>query len=922
MNYELKPNLLYRLAGEKTTHVVREPSVAYLIHSDGSKEEILPNSLASNSGIGRSLIGTKLTLSTQDGKRVMRGLPEKPVSDAYSDLSDLICERFCEEVQTVAVHLRKFVSTMDEKYIRTSEFQKSKVLAQEIVNKYSELSMDTFVNQGVWEEYVFIEEIAYLDEIEIENLRANHIENHKIKFNDYFDSVEKNPLTESQRIACITDNDYNLVIAGAGTGKTSTMIGRAGYLIKSGLAQPSEILLLAYGKQAAEELDERIEERLGSNDVQVNTFHSLGLKIVAEVERAKPSVSPLVGNSGGGGNQLLKFVREKFAAHCQKAGYRSIVLQYFFELNFSFPDESQFKNIGQYYQYLKDNGVETFNREAVKSHGEYLIANYLARHGIKYKYEEKYEYDTRTPEYSQYKPDFFLTDYGIYIEYFGVDRNGNTAPYIDKDKYNEGIKWKRQTHNDYDTHLVESFYYEIKEKSLLSNLKVKLENHGVVLQQKSQRELLKLLEKPVFNGQSMIDEFTILLKDLLLRIRGKGLSIDQLEKNEYSATNKVQMHAVLKIIAPILNDYLGELASNNDVDFDDMIQKSCEYVTNDRYTPKWKFVLIDEFQDISRPRAELIKAISSKCDDCSVFAVGDDWQSIYRFTGSDISITTNFNQFFGSSKINILDTTFRFNDKISKVASSFIQQNPYQIRKKLQTIHTSKSSTVAVLLQPHPPGKEDYDPILSHINKLSSNPSTVFILSRFSFYLPNRSTLNMFSKQYKHLSFKSMTIHSSKGKEADYVIIAGVVSGQYGLPSMKATHPLLEELLPKSEIHPHAEERRLFYVALTRCKKRAYIISNPSTTSEFVNEIIIDEYDIDRKTFPVDSTELLIYSTHCPSCTAGKLMPRKAGDKVFYGCSLFPRCKYSTSACEYCNFPLTGHGYKKRCINEKCSSNE
>ena len=915
VDYELKPNFLYRLVGEKTTHVVREPRAAYLKSSDGHEEEILSESLANDAGLRRSFIGTKLTLKTPNGKRVMRGLAKKQASDAYADISTLMYETLCAEIQPIANRLRSMITG---RYIRSSVFEQAKALAKEAIAKFSTAPEKGLVRQEIRQDFVFIEKVSSFNKNDLEILRARHIENHKMEFKDYFDTVEKNPLTESQRIACITDEDNNLVIAGAGTGKTSTMIGRAGYLVKSGLAQPSEILLLAYGNKAAKELRQRIKERLGSDEV--HTFHSLGLNIVSEVEGAKPSISLLVENSSGGNERLVEFVNDRFNEKCKEARYRNLVLRYFSELYYTPPDEFEFKDKGEYYQYLRDNELFTLKGEMVKSYGEVLVANFLFRHGIKYHYEADYEHDTRTPEYRQYQPDFYLPDHGIYIEYFGIARDGSTAPYIDQKKYHEGIEWKRQIHKKHQTCLVEAFYYENKERTLLKNLKRNLENLGVVLRQISQRELLEHLERIDNQGKSIKNKFVKLLAKLLLRIRETGFGIEQLIEKANSSTYPEQMYAAIEIVYPILESYLEELKKNSHIDFDHMIHKAYEYVTNGQYTPNWMFILIDEFQDISKPRAELIKAIKSIGKNCSLFAVGDDWQSIYRFTGSDISFTTQFEKHFGFSKVNFLDTTFRFNNKLSNVASSFVQKNPNQISKQLQTISVSETPTITIIMQTESPGEEDLEPILSHINKHDNSESSVLILSRFKFYLPTKSKLDAISQEYPNLSFYPMTIHASKGKEADYVILVGAVSGTYGLPSMKVTHPLLEELLPKTDHYPHAEERRLFYVALTRTKHRAYIISSFSDTSDFVEEIISGGYEIDRHSFPFNNLDFLHFSTPCPSCLSGKLVPRKTGE--FYGCSLYPQCKQTIRACNACNFPTVGYGYERRCVNSDCVSNK
>ncbi|TOM92155.1 hypothetical protein CGH67_28335, partial [Vibrio parahaemolyticus] len=132
---------------------------------------------------------------------------------------------------------------------------------------------------------------------DIDALRQRYVEQQLVEHQVFFDTVESNPLTPKQRMACVTDNDNNLLLAGAGTGKTSVMIGRSGYLVKSAQARPEDILLLAYGRIAALEMDERIKAKLGLDDIRASTFHRLGIDIISTVEGRAPSFSKLDENS-------------------------------------------------------------------------------------------------------------------------------------------------------------------------------------------------------------------------------------------------------------------------------------------------------------------------------------------------------------------------------------------------------------------------------------------------------------------------------------------------------------------------------------------------------------------------------------------------------------------------------------------------
>jgi DNA helicase-4 len=305
----------------------------------------------------------------------------------------------------------------------------------------------------------------------------------------------------------------------------------------------------------------------------------------------------------------------------------------------------------------------------------------------------------------------------------------------------------------------------------------------------------------------------------------------------------------MALFEPLLSAYQQYLAERNEIDFADMIGKAISYVESGRYQSPYQHILVDEFQDISQERARLIEALLTQRNDTVLFAVGDDWQSIYRFTGSDISITRQFKKMFGASAITALDTTFRFNNKIGDVASAFVLKNPDQIKKTINSV--SVISNPAISLIRIPASERGLHLALNAISqKASGQPNqktTVAVLARFNFIFGNESpgTLKQqMERQYPQLDIEFMSVHASKGKEADYVITLGLTNGKYGFPSQKETDPILEFLLPEKETFSYAEERRLFYVALTRARHRVYLVYHPAEPSPFISELINQKYPV------------------------------------------------------------------------------
>ena len=199
----------------------------------------------------------------------------------------------------------------------------------------------------------------------------------------------------------------------------------------------------------------------------------------------------------------------------------------------------------------------------------------------------------------------------------------------------------------------------------------------------------------------------------------------------------------------------------------------------------------------------------------------------------------------------------------------------------------------------------------------------MYFLARFWFQLPSKADLERLKVKYPLLTLESQSFHASKGKEADYVVILGLKKGAQGFPSEKTTPALLDTLLAKSEIYAYAEERRLFYVALTRAKHRVYIIADISEASCFVKELIDQHADnICVNEFASDASQAFTDEINCLVCQTGTLKKRSGKFGDFYACSHFPRCEHKESLCEKCSSPMTRQRFTgfKFCLNNRCNT--
>lgn len=773
---------------------------------------------------------------------------------------------------------------------------------------------DIGVPQALVQPYERLRQWAESDSVLIEHTRDNFLREELERFKELFDSVESNPLTAKQREACVIDEDNNLVLAGAGTGKTSTMIGRAAYLLESGRAVDSDILMLAFGRKAAEEMEERVAAKIPGAKVKAATFHSLGLKIIGEVEGGKPQISKLSEDE----NLLAKTVDDWLKSLLEDKGYQEKVVRYFSD--YLYPEKNcfDFANEGEYFEYIRANKIYSLKGENVKSLEEALIANWLFRMGVEYQYESPYKAaPTRTPDFRSYLPDFYLPDYDIYLEHFGIGRDGSTAPYIDANEYQEGIRWKRELHKEHQTTLVETFSYERSEGCLLSELERKLSALGVKFEPLPNEAILDTLRE-----RGVINEFSRLMGQLVGAFKGSHETREEVRTRASRTSNPAQFHAAMDLLKPVVDQYNTYLESHDCIDFNDMIGRAIRYVESGRFTPSWRYILVDEFQDISRPRARLVKALRDKAKNCTVFCVGDDWQAIYRFTGSDVTLTTGFEKEFGPTKTTSLDKTFRFNNRICDVASKFVMKNPAQVKKELKTHSIVSQHAVSILRRGQSEGGRgsELDEVCQAISDQVESKAKIYILGRFWFRLPDSSAVRGLERRFPKLSIERLTFHASKGKEADYVIVVGLDVGHYGFPSAKETHPLLNALLPPDEPYGFAEERRLFYVALTRARHRAYLVTDMSVASVFIKELINQDYAVETGEFSTSLNQIHATELSCPACKSGIMVPRSSSSSPFFGCSNYPHCSNTEPGCVSCGSAMKKQGDFKICINDDCCS--
>lgn len=687
---------------------------------------------------------------------------------------------------------------------------------------------------------------------------------------------EKDIQNNNDQITAIaSDEDNTLLVAGAGTGKTTTILGKLAYLIERVGVNPQDILLLSFTGRAVQELTDRIDNKFPNKNIKAKTFHSFGLSILGDALGQRPDLAFDTNTS------RQKFLNEQFDLFIKEASYLRRAVEYFAYYFKPVILEPGFNNLDDYYMYVKTEQNITLKKEYVKSQQEVMIANFLYMNDVNYRYEDPYKHKTSDNKYRQYRPDFYLPDYDVYIEHFGVNRKGevhfteNTNQNaLQTKKYQEGMAWKRELHKKYNTKLIETFSYEFTERNWSEQLVSKLKARNVIFSERNIGEIFETLK-----SSGSVKQIVELFGTFLGLSKSNGLDLGLLRDKVMSRNNAREI-AFLEIFSPIYQAYEDYLKKSKSIDFDDMLIKATRFINEGRYKNNFKYIIIDEFQDFSTSKFHLVKALCDQNPETKLFCVGDDWQSIFRFTGSDISLMTNFEDSYGFTRKNQLVVTNRFNNKIAVVSNKFILKNPHQIKKEVKSEKTISGEAVEILYKGKNSNTEQLlSEILNTLNREAlgkKKKATVFLLGRYRHNKPDNFI--KYKNQYKNLLVEFLTIHTSKGSEADYVIILDVLSGKYGIPSGVTDDPLLEIVLSKGDSYPHAEERRLMYVAMTRARHRVFIVTEDGKQSVFVLELEGSK----------NSDTLAI---RCNDCE-GEMVKRKGPYGVFYGCVNFPECNY------------------------------
>lgn len=709
-----------------------------------------------------------------------------------------------------------------------------------------------------------------------------------------FDQIEKFPLTQRQRQAIVVDENNAFVVAGAGTGKTSTIVAKTDYLTRHDLAKPYEVLVLAFGNKAAEELRQRFSDFPSASGVTASTFHSLGLGIIGQVNGKRPTLSVYATDD----HALEKFISNQLFEQLSDSDFAGNLIRLFSDLMDEQEEDAAKHNYASEMQRLRTLGLRDLTDTKMKSRQEVAIANWLTLHGIKWQYERPYEHPTATPWKRDYLPDFYLTDYGIYLEHFGVDRQNQTADHVDTDAYIAAMNWKRNLHQQRETTLIETYSWMFSERTWSQELSRQLRLHDVAIRSIRPDEAQNLID----NSSKPLTDFVKLISQFLSLYKSGNHTPAQLR----TAAETERDNVFLDVFFRLYDAYEEELKALGQIDFNDMINLARSMVQTGQYQSPYRYIIVDEFQDISANRLGLIQDLRNQHQHSRVFVVGDDWQSIYRFAGSDIGIATNFEEYVGFTERIDLDVAFRYPQPLLDVTSQFVMRNPAQLKKVLRA-HATDSTDFPLCIV-FDEGRDSSQPVSTALAMVlkeitaqpTNNPSdesrTVMMIGRYHFNRPeNFSELQrQFAEHNLDLTYS--TAHGSKGKEADFVIIVGLEAGEYGFPSNVSDDHVMRMVLTNEDEFPYGEERRLFYVAMTRTRTRTYLVVPHDNVSPFVSDDLMGEE-------LAEFVEIIgeVSARHrCPRCKERTIKRREGNYGTWWACTNWPICLGRLRTCTEC----------------------
>lgn len=698
-------------------------------------------------------------------------------------------------------------------------------------------------------DHLFSEKLSsYLTQEEYEQQKVAFIQSWVKSTIPVIKGVEPRIPDMEQAAAIASHGTHIQVVARAGSGKTETVANRAVFLQKHCGVRPNEMLLLAFNKTAATEMAERVQSKLGGTSIpHIMTFHALAYAIV-------PGAKQILVNQSGDGDQSLnqefqQVLMDSLLERDFESRVRRLMLAHFRADWDRIISGGVNLSRDEMLAYRRSLASETLRGEYVKSFGEKIIANFLFEHNVRYLYEQNHWWKGRN-----YRPDFTIPKSGrmtkgVVIEYFGL---------MGDPDYDEEVEAKRSY---WESKSNEWVFVELNPKQF-SGGQAAFERVLATELAKATIPLTKLTEDEIWElaRERAILRFTEVVSGFVGRCRKMWLTPNELKK-------RVSLHSALvdietwfiEIASELYIGYLDRLGAIESDDFDGLMQRAvtsildgkCDFSRKDEVgnLAGIRYLFVDEYQDFTELFHRMVGAIRKLNPQIEVFCVGDDWQAINRFAGSDLTYYRNFDSIFSPSQRLDISTNRRSAKAIVEVGNALMisRGQPAIAGKDIQG-----SVIIVDLASFRPTSLEDslfnrglLTPVVLRIagKALDAGKSLVLLSVRNKLVEPGgracsldwylsalRSKLPTPLRDRLSIS----TAHGYKGRESDVVIILDAMERSYPL-----IHPnwVFTRILGESIEAIVNESRRLFYVALTRARESVFVITETGRESSFVKEI-------------------------------------------------------------------------------------
>lgn len=660
-------------------------------------------------------------------------------------------------------------------------------------------------------------------------------------------------LNDQQREAVVSETKRLLVLAGAGSGKTKTLLQKLIYLIEEKNVNPSNILAITFTKNAANEMLDRliisaddtenyreilsdknksakeknIERYFFSkkykwiDNMTLRTFHSLCYNILRNFGVNEfDNKFKIIGETKTHEDEFAKYsatetsfeVMNKILIECCESNNYILDLKRYI-LDYLVDKIHQKKQTrpnlypeGKYYTSL--NGTK------VRSKSEQYISDWLYRHSIKFEYEPIINFSD-----FDFKPDFFIPEANLYIEHI------SDKSYSTKNKEDQFQKANKLLVKTYEKQTEDTALFNVTLERIVKN-RLPANYHYI--------NALNFEEEFKFYHKEIKDFLRLALSTLDL-IKVENIATDLLLKKSQQDQHE-RVRDFYKLVIPLLKKYQRYCTNKSYLDFNDMIIKTIDLFQNhkeigEKFRQKFEYILVDEFQDVNNLQVELIKLLLTENN--QLFCVGDDWQSIYGFRGSNVNYIVNFERYFQHSKTIKLNMNYRSTEHIVSASNEVIKHNKFKVEKNIQSF---KKSDNKINIFAGKDENENLDYVVDEVKKLILKG---YLREDILFLYRRSKMFNPYLDRMKHekLSITGKTIHASKGLEAKAVFIIGLTEGNGGFPDIWMEDRIFQAIKISNHDLLFEEERRLFYVAITRAKDELFLITEKGNESSFLKEI-------------------------------------------------------------------------------------